>query len=63
MVFETAGRLRYHALWAYTAIVGMSIGLDKLPLNDFQALITVLAPIALVITADIVKNRNKINAS
>lgn len=60
MVFEVAGRLRYHALWAYAAIVGLSIGLDKIPIDDIQALAVLLAPIAFVITADIVKNRNKV---
>ena len=60
MVFEQAGRLRYHALWAYTAVVALSIGLDKIVVSDIQALAVILAPIALVITADVIKNRNKI---
>ena len=61
MVFEAAGRLRYHALWAYTILAGVFVGLDKVPLDDFNAAVAILAPIALVITADIIKNRNKIS--
>lgn len=61
MVFEAAGRLRYHALWAYTALTAIFVGLDKVPIDDINAVITLLAPIALVITADIIKNRNKIS--
>ena len=61
MVFEKAGRLRYHALWAYVAVVLPSILLDKLPVEDVEGLALVLAPIALVITADIIKNRNSIS--
>ena len=60
MVFELAGRLRYHALWAYTALVGLFIGLDKIPIETVEGLAIVLGPIALVISADIVKNRNKV---
>jgi hypothetical protein len=60
MVFEIAGRLRYHALWAYTALTGVFVGFDKIPIDDFQAAVALLAPIAFVITADIVKNRNKV---
>lgn len=63
MVFEQAGRLRYHALWAYTALTGLFVALDKVPIDDIQALGVVLAPIAFVITADIIKNRNKITDS
>jgi hypothetical protein len=63
MVFEQVGRLRYHALWAYTALVGLVVGLDKVPIENLQALAVILAPIAFVITADIVKNRNKVASS
>ncbi len=61
MVFEQAGRLRYHALWAYVAVVLPSILLDKIVVTDLQALSLILAPIALVITADIIKNRDSIS--
>jgi hypothetical protein len=58
MVFEIAGRLRYHALWAYAALVGLFVGLDKVPVQDLTSLAAVLAPVAFVITADVIKNRN-----
>ena len=58
MVFEKVGTLRYHALWAYTAIITPSILLDKIPIDSVNALIAVLAPVAFVITADVVKHRN-----
>jgi predicted branched-subunit amino acid permease len=60
MVFELAGRLRYHALWAYTALVGLFVGLDKVPVDDTQGLALVLAPIGLILTADVIKNRNSV---
>ena len=62
MVFEIAGRLRYHALWAYTGLVGLFVALDKIPIDDLTALATVLAPVAFVITADVIKNRNISNS-
>tara|TARA_R110002167_G_scaffold100958_3_gene263296 strand:- start:1207 stop:1392 length:186 start_codon:yes stop_codon:yes gene_type:complete len=58
MVFEIAGRLRYHALWAYAGLVGLFVGLDKIPIDDLTSLAAVLAPVAFVITADVIKNRN-----
>lgn len=61
MVFEIAGRLRYHALWAYTVITALAIGLDKVVVDDIQAFAVILAPIALVITADIIKARNTVS--
>jgi hypothetical protein len=62
MVFEIAGRLRYHGLWAYTGLVGLFVGLDKIPIDDLSALVAVLTPIAFVITADVIKNRNISNS-
>jgi hypothetical protein len=50
------GKLRYHALWSYTGLIAGMIFLDKLPLTSETA-IGVLAPIALVIGADIYKHR------
>ena len=61
MVFEQLGRLRYHALWAYTAITALAIGLDKVIIDDLQAFAVILAPIAFVITADIIKARNSVS--
>jgi hypothetical protein len=63
MVFELAGRLRYHALWAYTAIVAPAFLLDKLPITDIQGLAAILAPLALVLAADVAKNRNTVVTS
>ena len=63
MVFEQAGRLRYHALWAYTGIVAPAFLLDKLPLTDIQGIAAILAPIALVLAADVAKNRNAVTSS
>lgn len=60
MVFEKLGSLRYHALWAYAAIVAPAILLDKIIVNDVNSFAAVLAPVALVITADIIKHRNDV---
>lgn len=60
MVFEQAGRLRYHALWAYTAIATAGLLLDKIPINSLEGAAALLAPIAFVITADLIKNRNAV---
>tara|TARA_R110002012_G_scaffold168585_1_gene332116 strand:- start:445 stop:636 length:192 start_codon:yes stop_codon:yes gene_type:complete len=62
MVFEQVGRLRYHALWAYVGIVAPAFLLDKLPLTDLQGIAAILAPLALVLTADIVKHRNVVTS-
>ena len=51
------GMLRYHALWAYTGLAALLLALDKIPLPDVQAAIALLAPIGLVIAADIAKHR------
>jgi predicted branched-subunit amino acid permease len=61
MVFELAGRLRYHALWAYAALVGLFVGLDKIPVDDVQGLALILAPVAVILTADVIKNRNRVS--
>lgn len=61
MVFELAGRLRYHALWAYAALVGVFVGLDKVSIQDTQALVLLLAPVAMILTADVIKNRNRVS--
>jgi hypothetical protein len=58
MVFELAGRLRYHALWAYTALAAVGLFLDKIPVNNLTEFVALLTPVAFVITADVIKNRN-----
>jgi len=58
MVFEKLGSLRYHALWAYTIFITASVLLDKIVLSSDQAVAAIVAPLALVITADLVKHRN-----
>ena len=52
-----AGMLRYHALWAYAGLSALLLALDKIPLPDVQAAIALLAPLGLVIAADIAKHR------
>lgn len=51
------GSLRYHALWCYTGLIALFVALDKISLTDYQAAIVVLAPIALVMAADVAKYR------
>jgi len=52
-----AANLRYYALGAYAGLIALFVGLDKIALDDTTA-IAILAPIALVVGADIVKHRN-----
>jgi len=49
--------LRYYGLAAYTGLVALFVGLDKLDISDTTVAVAVLAPIAIVITADIYKHR------
>lgn len=58
MVFEKLGSLRYHALWAYAIFITSTVLLDKIVLATEQAVAVIVAPIALVITADLIKHRN-----
>lgn len=51
------GKLRYYALGAYTGLLALFVVLDKIVLNEVSA-VAALAPIAAVITADIIKHRN-----
>lgn len=55
----TDGNLRYYALGAYTALIALFVGLDKIPLNENTA-IAFLAPIGILIGADYLKHRNDI---
>jgi len=49
--------LRYYGLAAYAGLVALFVGLDKLDISDPTIAGAILAPIALVITADIYKHR------
>jgi hypothetical protein len=50
------GQLRYYALAAYTGLVALFVALDKIPL-DANTSVAILAPIAGVLVADIIKHR------
>ena len=49
--------LRYFGLAAYTGLVALFTGLDKIDVSDPTVAAALLAPIAIVITADIYKHR------
>lgn len=49
--------LRYYALGAYTGLVALWTATQQIPLNETTAT-ALLAPIALVVGADILKHRN-----
>ena len=50
--------LRYYALASYTGLVALFVALDKLPLTENLA-IALLAPIGIVVGADMIKARNE----
>lgn len=50
------GNLRYYALGAYTGLLALFVVLDKIELDTTTA-IAALAPIAVLIGADVVKHR------
>ena len=52
-----AANLRYFALGAYTGLVALFVILDKIALDDTSA-IALLAPIAILVGADVLKHRN-----
>ena len=52
-----SGKLRYYALGAYTGLLALFVLFDKIVLDTTTA-VAALAPIAAVITVDIVKHRN-----
>ena len=56
------GTLRYWALGFYAAIVGLLIGLDKIPITQETA-IALLAPITLIMAADTYKHKDSGNNS
>ena len=52
-----AENLRYYALGAYTGLLALFVSLDKIVLDATTA-VAALAPIAAVITVDVIKHRN-----
>ena len=52
-----AENLRYYALGAYTGLLALFVSLDKIELDATTA-VAALAPIAAVITVDVIKHRN-----
>ena len=53
----SAGNLRYYGLGIYGGLVALWTGLDKIALDDTEA-VALLAPIALLIGADYVKHKS-----
>jgi len=51
------GNLRYYALGAYTGLLALFVVLDKIELDATTAT-AVLAPIAVILGADMLKHRN-----
>jgi len=49
--------LRYFALAAYTGLAALFVGLDKIDISDPSIAIAVLAPIAVILGADVIKHR------
>jgi len=54
----TEHNLRYYGLAAYVGLVALFVGLDKVDISDPAIAAGLLAPIAVVITADIYKHRD-----
>jgi len=52
----TNHNLRYYALGAYTGLIAIFVGLDKIAL-DQNTMIAILGPIALVLGADMIKHK------
>ena len=52
-----SGKLRYYALGAYTGLLALFVVLDKIELDATTAT-AALAPIAVLIGADVLKHRN-----
>lgn len=50
------GTLRYWALGFYSALVALFVALDKIPVDQNTA-VALLAPVALVIGADVYKHK------
>jgi hypothetical protein len=56
----TEHNLRYYGLAAYTGLVALFTGLDKIDISDPSVAAAVLAPIVIVITADIYKHKSNV---
>lgn len=54
----TNHNLRYFGLGAYTGLVALWTALGKLEVSEPTVAVMILAPIVVVITLDIYKNRN-----
>ena len=52
------GYLRYLGLGLYAGLLALFVSLDKLDISDPTIAVGALAPIALVITADIYKHKS-----
>jgi hypothetical protein len=52
-----AGNLRYFGLGAYTGLIALWTAMGQIPL-DLNTAIALLAPIAVVVGADVVKHKN-----
>jgi hypothetical protein len=52
------GNLRYYALGAYTGLVALFTITDKISFDDPTTAIALLAPIALLVGADVIKHRS-----
>ncbi len=50
--------LRYYALGAYTLLAGLFVGLDKIDISDPTIAIAVLAPVAVILGADVIKHKD-----
>jgi len=55
---DNNGYLRYLGLGLYSGLAALFVALDKLDISDPTVAAAVLAPIALVITADIYKHKS-----
>ena len=53
-----SGKLRYWGLGFYTGLVALFTALDKIDVSQPEEAGALLAPIALVVTADIYKHKN-----
>ena len=54
----TEHNLRYYGLAAYTGLTALFVGLDKVDISDPIVATALLAPIVIVLTADIYKHKD-----
>ena len=57
------GKLRYHALWGYIGVISLLIVMKPEIFNTIESIAGILAPIGLVIAADLAKHRANIAAA